>query len=49
MQIDELLKLMVEKDASDLHIKVGSPPTLRIHGRLYPIELPPLRTEDTRE
>lgn len=48
MQIDELLKLMVEKDASDLHIKVGSPPTLRIYGRLYPIELPPLRSEDTR-
>jgi twitching motility protein PilT len=48
MQIDELLKLMVEKDASDLHIKVGSPPTLRIQGRLYPIEMPPLRAEDTR-
>lgn len=48
MQIDELLKLMVEKDASDLHVKVGSPPTLRIYGRLYPIEMPPLRAEDTR-
>ncbi|MBU0699786.1 type IV pilus twitching motility protein PilT [bacterium] len=48
MQIDELLKLMVEKDASDLHIKVGSPPTLRIQGRLYPIEMSPLRAEDTR-
>jgi twitching motility protein PilT len=48
MQIDELLKLMVEKDASDLHIKVGSPPTLRIYGRLCPVELAALRPEDTR-
>ncbi|MEW6095228.1 MAG: type IV pilus twitching motility protein PilT [bacterium] len=38
MDINELLKIMVEKEASDLHIKVGSPPTLRINGRLSPIE-----------
>lgn len=38
MNINELLKIMVEKESSDLHIKVGSPPTLRINGKLYPIE-----------
>lgn len=48
--IKELLKIMVEKDASDLHIKVGSPPTLRIDGKLCPIEgYSVLSPEDTKE
>jgi len=38
MQIDELLKLMVEKNASDLHIRVGSPPMFRIYGKLSPVK-----------
>jgi len=47
--INELLKVMVEKEASDLHVKVGSPPTLRIDGKLYPIEgYPPFTSEDTK-
>jgi twitching motility protein PilT len=33
----ELLKLMIERGASDLHITTGSPPRLRIDGRLMPI------------
>jgi twitching motility protein PilT len=33
--IDEILKCAVEKDASDLHIKVGVPPVLRIHRELH--------------
>lgn len=32
--VEELLKIMVEKKASDLHITAGSPPQLRIDGRL---------------
>jgi twitching motility protein PilT len=36
--IEELLRLMVEKKASDLHLKVGSPPIIRIDGRLIPLE-----------
>lgn len=36
MQIEDLLRLMVEKEASDLHLKVSSPPVLRIHGMLVP-------------
>jgi len=32
MQVDELLKLMVDKGASDLHLMVSSPPVLRING-----------------
>jgi len=49
VNINELLKIMVEKDASDLHMKVGSPPTLRINGKLYPVEgYPLLRSDDTK-
>ncbi|MBA7507730.1 Protein-glutamate methylesterase/protein-glutamine glutaminase [subsurface metagenome] len=47
MQIDELLKLMVDKGATDLHLKVPSPPVLRINGMLIPQEdLPPVIVKD---
>jgi len=47
MQIDELLKLVVDKGATDLHLKVPSPPVLRIDGMLIPQEdLPPLTVKD---
>jgi len=47
MEINELLKLMVNKGASDLHLTVPSPPVFRIDGELIPQEhLPPLTTED---
>jgi twitching motility protein PilT len=36
MLIEDLLRLMVEKEASDLHLKVSSPPVLRIYGMLVP-------------
>jgi twitching motility protein PilT len=36
VNIEELLHLMVEKDASDLHLRVPSPPVLRIDGTLIP-------------
>lgn len=34
--VDVLLKMMVEKNASDLHLKAGSPPMLRVDGELEP-------------
>ena len=34
MEIDDLLRLAVKKEASDIHVKVGLPPILRINGRL---------------
>ncbi len=37
VNIDEILKIGMERRASDVHIKVGSPPTLRIDGALYPM------------
>jgi twitching motility protein PilT len=46
--IDDLLRVMVERDASDLHIKAGSPPGIRIHGELLPVDdMPPLTPDDT--
>ena len=49
MQIDKLLKRMVDKDASDLHLTVPSPPVLRIDGGLTPQEdLPPLAGQDIK-
>jgi len=38
MNIDELLHLMVERGASDLHLRVPSPPVLRVDGALSPLE-----------
>jgi twitching motility protein PilT len=32
--IDDLLAVMVERDASDLHLTAGSPPVIRVNGRL---------------
>ncbi len=46
--MNDLLKLVVERGASDLHIKVGSAPGLRIHGELVPLnDIPPLSKDDT--
>lgn len=45
----ELLELMVKRNASDLHLTVGSPPQLRIDGKLAKTEFDPLTPEDTRK
>ncbi len=48
IDITDLLKLTVEKDASDLHIVVGRPPVLRVDGILHDVEdMPPLSAADT--
>jgi twitching motility protein PilT len=47
-EMNDLLELVVEQNASDLHLQVGQPPTLRISGSMVPIEgatLTPLDTE----
>ena len=50
MQIQEFLKLAVEKNASDLHLTAGFLPALRIRGELLSLEdFPSLKNEDTRE
>lgn len=48
MNIDGLLKIAVERNASDLHLKVGNHPILRVDGTLIPLfELKRLMQEDT--
>ncbi len=44
----QLLILTIEKNASDLHLTVGNPPMLRIHGSIKPADedLAPLTAED---
>ncbi len=41
----ELLKVMVRQGASDLYLKPGNKPYLRIEGELYPVKLEPLSPE----
>lgn len=43
-----ILQAMVQQNASDLHMKVGRPPTLRIDGELKALEQPPMKPEDLR-
>jgi twitching motility protein PilT len=47
-EIDSALRTMVEREGSDLHVKVGAPPTARLHGELAPLEgYQPLTPEET--
>ncbi len=46
MNLNELLKATFEKKASDLHVKVGVPPILRIDGRLVPLETEKRTTQE---
>src|SRR5256714_8133357 len=47
IQIDRLLETTVRRGASDLHLAVGKPPTLRLHGRLRELQTKALEGEDT--
>ena len=46
--IDSALRTLVEREGSDLHVKVASPPVVRLHGELLPLDgYGPLTPEDT--
>ncbi len=45
----QLLKAMIEKGASDLHVTAGTPPQLRIDGKLHPLRMPPLSPTETKQ
>ena len=49
MKIEELLRLTIEKEASDLHLSVGIPPSLRIDGNLVFTGLPSLTQKICKE
>jgi twitching motility protein PilT len=46
--IDELLMEVVNANGSDLHIRVGEPPIIRIHGKLTRLNYPPMTDDDTK-
>jgi len=48
-EMNELLELVVEQNASDLHLQVGQPPTLRLSGSMTPIDGPALTPLDTEK
>jgi len=48
-QMSDLLQLVVSEGAADLHIRVGIPPVIRLHGILHRVEGPILKPEDTEE
>jgi twitching motility protein PilT len=47
--LHQLLKAMIEKGASDLHITTNSPPQLRIDGKLHPLKMPPTAPPETKQ
>lgn len=47
--IQELLKIAVEKNASDLHLTTQIPPRIRVDGHLISLDHPPLTAVDTKE
>ncbi len=49
MEIDKLLRLMVDKNASDLFITTGMPPSMKVHGRIHAVTKSPLSPEQTHE
>ncbi|MEY2936466.1 MAG: hypothetical protein RL033_7215 [Pseudomonadota bacterium] len=49
VNLHQLLRAMIEKGASDLHIATGSPPLLRVDGSVVPLKLPPLGPVETKQ
>jgi len=48
LDLKAALQRLVREGASDLHLKVGRPPTLRVHGDLVPLDMPAMRPEELR-
>ena len=46
--LSELLKKMIEMCGSDLHLSTNSAPRVRVHGKLRPLDMPPLTAADTK-
>ncbi len=47
--LSELLRKMLEMNGSDLHITTNSPPQVRVHGHLVPLDMPPLTPAETKQ
>src|SRR5215475_6028406 len=49
VSLSDLLKKMMEMNGSDLHITTNSPPQVRVHGHLQPLDMPPLTPSETKQ
>jgi len=49
LHLDDLLRDLVQREGSDLHLKVGQPPFFRVYGRLIRTDYPVLTSESIRE
>jgi twitching motility protein PilT len=49
VDIGEILKEVIDKEASDLHLAVGVPPTVRVDGHLEKLDHPSLKSNEARE
>ena len=49
VNLHQLLRAMIEKGASDMHLTTGAPPLLRIDGQIIPLKLEPLSAVDTKQ
>ena len=49
LSLSDLLKRMLEMGGSDLHITTNSPPQVRVHGHLVPLDLPQLTPAETKQ
>src|SRR5512140_1652662 len=47
--LSDLLKKMLEMSGSDLHLTTNSPPQVRVHGHLTPLDMPPLSAPETKQ
>ena len=47
--LHQLLKTMVERGGSDLHITTNSAPQIRIDGKLVPLDMPPMTAPETKQ
>jgi twitching motility protein PilT len=47
--LHQLLKTMVERGGSDLHVTTNSPPQIRIDGKLVPLDIPPMTAPETKQ
>jgi twitching motility protein PilT len=49
ISLSDLLRKMLEMSGSDLHLTTNSPPQVRVHGHLVPLDLPPLTPSETKQ
>ncbi len=49
IKIQYLFKMMIDNNASDLHLVAGSPPGMRIHGDVVRVKVPPLTAQTTKK